>query len=311
VSIGNDKPARLKVSGTKVWPYIFCAPFVLAYFGFSLFPTLFSFYISLFDWSGIGSKTYLGLRNYVNILTKDVLFYKSIYNTFIIMLMSIPVQLFAGLVLAQIIFNLRRSQRFFQTISFLPYVTAPVAVGFIFGYIFDWHAGYINVLLMKLGILQEGIYWLQSPFYSRMIVAIMKLWKYCGYSMIIYAAGMTAIPIEIYEAATVDGSSTLKTFFKITLPLLRNTTVFLVVTSIIQGLQTFDEPVLLYQGWGANPTVGGPDYSVLTVVWKFYDDAFRTNTMLGYGAAVSYLLFIIIVLLSLISYKVSSGKEDA
>lgn len=310
MNMGHNKVARNSLSGPKVWPYVFCAPFVIAYFAFNLFPTFYSFYISLFDWSGIGSKTFIGLKNYIQILTRDKLFYKSTYNTFIIMLTSIPIQLFLGLILAQIIFNLKKAQKFVQTISFLPYVIAPVAVGFIFGYIFDWQAGYINVLLQELGLIQEGIYWLNSPLYSRAIVAGMKVWKYCGYCMIIYTAGMTAIPVDIYEAAKVDGTSTLTTFFKITIPLLRNTTVFLITTSIIQGLQTFDEPVLLYSGWSLTPAVGGPDNSVLTVVWKFYDDAFKTNMMLGYGAAVSYLLFVIIVVLSIISYKVSSGKED-
>lgn len=294
---------------TRIWPYIFVAPFAIFYMIFSLFPILYSFYISLFDWNGISDKVFIGIKNYIRIFTKDPLFYKSVWNTILMMLMSTPITLILGMILAFALFNMTRGKKFFQTANFLPYITTPVAIGFIFSYLFDWSSGYINLVLIKLGIIHQGIYWLQDPWTARMVVAIMIIWRYLGYFMTIYLAGLTAIPDEIYEAAKVDGASIIKIFFKITIPMLKNITVFLIVTSVIGGLQMFDEPVMLYSGWGA-ANVGGPDHAVLTVVWKFFDDAFRTNSYLGYGAAISYSLFVIIVVCSLISYKLSARSDE-
>ncbi|TBL81511.1 carbohydrate ABC transporter permease [Paenibacillus thalictri] len=293
----------------KAAPYLFCAPFIIGYTVLSLFPILYTFFISLHDWNGIAPKVFIGFKNYISILTQDKLFYKSLVNTIVMMLMAMPFQLLFGLILAQIVFNLKKGRSFFQITSFLPFITAPVAVGFIFAYLFDWNLGYINVALKSLGMINEGVYWLQIPLASKLVVALMKIWKLTGYCMIIYIAGMTAISPEIYEAASVDGSSRLNTFIKITIPMLKHITLFLFVTSVISSLQLFDEAALLYSGWGAAQSVGGPEYAVLTVVWKFYDDAFKTNSMLGYGAAESYLLFITIIAMSLASYRIFNGKE--
>lgn len=304
------EPKKSYFRPAKIWPYIFAAPFLLTYIVFSLYPTLYSFFLSLNDWDGIGKKVFVGLSNYVQLFTQDVLFYKSLSNTILIMLLSTPLALILGMFLAHTLFQMGKGKRFFQTTFFLPYITMPVVIGFIFSYMFDWSVGYVNLFMVKVGLLKEGYYWLGDPFTARLIVAFMIIWRYFGYYTTIYLAGMTTIPAEIYEAAKVDGATGIKTFFAITLPMLRNVTVFLVVTSVIGGLQMFDEPLLLYTGWGNVVNVGGPDYSVLTVIWKFYNDTFKTNSMLGYGAAISYALFLIIIILSFISYKLSAGKEE-
>jgi len=301
------KPEK-NLNRSSVWAYIFCAPFIIGYFLFSLFPIMYSFFISFFDWNGVGDKLFVGVKNYITIFTRDPLFYKSLTNTLLIMLMSTPVEIILGMLLAVVLFNMKKGKSFFQTANFLPYITTPVAIGFIFAYLFDWNNGYVNLVLIKIGILHEGIYWLQEPATARMVVALMIIWKYLGYFMTIYLAGMTSIPEEIYEAAKVDGANPFKTFIKITLPLLKNITAFLLVTSVIGGLQMFDEPSLLYS-WGERSYVGGPDNSVLTVVWKFYNDAFKSDSMLGYGSAISFSLFAIIIVFSFISYRISAGKE--
>ncbi|BFT72518.1 carbohydrate ABC transporter permease [Paenibacillus sp. P36] len=296
-------------SGVRVWPYLFSLPFVMCYLIFHFYPILYSFYLSLHDWNGIGDKTFVGLRNYVTLLTKDPLFFKSLFNTIVIMLMSTPFMILLGMVVAHLIFHLTRGRMFFQTVNFLPYITTPVAIGFIFSFMFDWQTGIINMLLIKLGWLKEGVYWLQDPWMSRVIIAIMIIWRNLGYFMAIYLAGMTAIPQDIYEAARVDGSSSFHTFTRITLPLLRNITVFLIVTSVIGGLQLFDEPKLLYGGWSASQ-VGGPDNAALTVIWKFVNDSFVTGTRFGYGSAIAYTLFVVIAIFSVLSYRLTAGKEE-
>lgn len=298
-----------KKSGVRVWPYLFSLPFIACYLIFHFYPILYSFYLSLHDWNGIGDKTFVGMRNYVTLLTKDPLFFKSLFNTIVIMLMSTPFMILLGMVVAHLIFDLTRGRVFFQTVNFLPYITTPVAIGFIFSFMFDWQTGILNMLLIKIGWLKEGVYWLQDPWMSRMIIAIMIIWRNLGYFMAIYLAGMTAIPQDIYEAARVDGSSSFHTFVKITLPLLRNITVFLIVTSVIGGLQLFDEPKLLYGGWSASQ-VGGPDNAALTVIWKFVNDSFVTGTRFGYGSAIAYTLFVIIAIFSVLSYRLTAGKEE-
>ena len=293
------------------WPVIFATPFLTAYGLFMLFPMLYSFYLSLFEYNGIVEKHFVGFSNYINLFTKDRLFLKSLYNTVLIMLMSLPVNLILGLVVAYLLFSLARGRRVFQVVNFLPYITTPVAIGFIFSYIFDWNSGILNGLLTYFGILDENYFWLQQPWSARLIVAIMIVWRNFGYCMMIYLSGMTAIDQDIYEAAAIDGAGKFKTFFAIVVPLLKNVSVFLLITAMIGGFQMFDEPVQLYSGWSAaSRSVGGPDYSVLTVIWKFYDDSFGSNTRLGYGAAIAYTLFLIIGACSLFSFFWSNRKDS-
>lgn len=304
------KAKSRKQGNIQKWPYLFALPFVLAFIVFQLYPIIYSFYLSLNDWNGIGDKTFVGLQNYIDLFTKDPLFFKSLYNTVIIMLMSLPLTLIVGIVLAYLTFQLMKGQRFFQTVNILPYIITPVAIGFIFSYLFDWQTGLVNLLLIKFGWLQEGFYWLQDPWTSRGIIALMIVWRNLGYFMAIFMAGMTGIPQDVYEAAKVDGATPIQTFIRITVPLMRNITVFLVITSIIYGLQLFDEPKLLYGGWSGSTQVGGPDNTALTVIWKFVDDSFISNNRFGYASAVAYSLFVVIVLFSIFSYKLTGSKED-
>lgn len=293
------------------WPVIFATPFLTAYGLFMLFPMLYSFYLSLFEYNGIVEKHFVGFSNYINLFTKDKLFLKSLFNTVFIMLMSLPANLILGLVVAYLLFSLARGRRVFQVVNFLPYITTPVAIGFIFSYIFDWNSGILNGLLTHFGILEENYFWLQQPWSARLIVALMIVWRNFGYCMMIYLSGMTAIDQDIYEAAAIDGAGKLKTFFAIVVPLLKNVSVFLLITAMIGGFQMFDEPVQLYSGWSAaSRSVGGPEYSVLTVIWKFYDDSFGSNTRLGYGAAIAYTLFLIIGACSLFSFFWSNRKDS-
>lgn len=295
----------------KVWPFLFAAPFVITYLLFNLYPVIYSFVLSLHSWNGIGEKTFVALGNYVKIFTRDVLFLKSVGNTVLIMAIATPTAIFSGLVLAYLLFNLKKGKRLFQTINFFPYITTPVAIGFIFSYLFDYSGGYMNQLLTTTGLLGEKYYWLEHVWSARSIVILMIIWRNLGYYMTIYLSGMTAISSEVYEAAKIDGASKIAIFFKITIPLLKNTTLFLALTSVIGGLQLFDEPYQLYTGWTAGVVnVGGPKYSVLTVIWKFYDDSFKSNSMLGYGAAVSFTLFLIIFAVSLLQLKFMARKEE-
>lgn len=273
-----------------------------------MYPILYSLFTSFTQWDGVGAKKYVGLDNYVTIIAKDPYFWKSVGNTLLIMLMSTPVVIVLGLLLATFLFQLTHGRSLFQTLNFLPYITTPVAIGFIFAFLFDWTAGAVNVFLIRIGAVQEGLNWLGEPMLARIVVALMIIWKYTGYHMAIYLAGMSTISPELYEAAKIDGSSAASAFFKITVPLLAPLTMFLILTDLIGGLQMFDEPRLLFSGSGV--AVGGPERALLTAVWHYYDVTFA-NSKFGYGSGVAFMLFLIIMVFTVLGYKfLGRGERD-
>ena len=148
----------------KKWPYLFVAPFVIGYLVFNLFPTLYSFYISLFDWNGIAQMKWVAFKNYATVFVKDALYWKSLWNTTVIMIISVPIQIGLGLLLAQYTFQVKRSfgQRLTQTALFLPYIISPIIIGALFSSIFDWQLGYLNDLLSRLGLIRTNVYWLEQ-----------------------------------------------------------------------------------------------------------------------------------------------------
>ena len=289
------------------WPVVFIAPFIIFFFTFNLFPIIYSFFLSFTEWNGIGEKVFVGLDNYIRIFTKDATFLKSLWNTLYIMVLGFPISVFLGLLIAAFLSNLKKFRNLFQTINFLPYITTPVAIGLIFTFLFDWNTGIINRIIEFFG--GEGINWLGNAKFAPVVIGIMIIWKCTGYYMALYLAGITSISTDIYEAAKVDGAGTVKTFFKITMPLLKPITIFITITSLIYALQLFDEPNLMFNV-STTSIIGGPDRSCLTMVWNFYDVAFGSTARLGYGSAVSSTLFIIIVAASLIGMRFMSRKEE-
>ena len=143
-----QKPLPQKRNPLAKWTFIFLAPFLLSYLCFTLYPTLYSFYISLTDWSAVdmANRTYIGFRNYIRIFTQDKLFWKSIYNTFRLLL-SMPITIIAGLLMSVLMYSLKRCRQFFQTVNFLPYIITPIAIGLLFAFLFDWNIGLVNQAL--------------------------------------------------------------------------------------------------------------------------------------------------------------------
>ncbi len=299
------------MNAKRKWAAFFQAPYFIFYFLFFVYPTLYSLYISLTDWDsvmGVANRKFIGIANYIRIFTKDKLFFKSLGNTFLIMIIYIPILILGGLGLAVLLYKLTKSRRLFQTINVLPYITTPVAIGMIFSFMFDWSTGIVNNILVNLGIIEEGINWLGTPFTARFVVILMIVWKNLGYYLLIYLAALSTVPEDVQEAAMVDGANRWQAFWKITFPHLRPITVFLILTSIISGFQLFDEPYLLFSNM--NNALGGPGRSCLTAMMYFFDQTFKSSTKLGYGAAISYSLFVIILIVSGIVSKIISKKED-
>ena len=295
--------------GGGLWPYFFLAPYVICYATFSLFPIIYSFFISLTDWQGIGAKKIIGFENYVTILSGgDPYFWKSVLNTLILFLMSTPLAIVLGLVLAVFLFNIPRGRNLLQTLNFLPYVTTPVAIGLIFGFLFNRTDGQINGILQALGLIDEGIFWLGHVWTARFVVMTMVVWKGTGYYMMMYLSGLASVPAELYEAAKVDGANTWQSFWYVTLPQLKPITTFLCMTAAIGGLQMFDEPQLVFSTITNN--TGGPERCCMTAVWHFYNVAFKQSSKLGYGSAVAFCLFIIICGMTILSNKLT-GRRGA
>jgi cellobiose transport system permease protein len=288
------------------WPYLFITPYFLAYAVLGLFPILFTFYISLTDWDLYGNKNFVGIDNFRVLLTQDPYFWKSILNVLIFLAIYLPALVFAGMSIASLIESkFIRRKTFFRLSVFSAYMTTPVAVGIIFALLFDWQGGFINNLLIELGWVDQKINWLGSVSSSRWIVITMVFWKNLGYFVMFYTAGMASVDSSIYEAAVIDGASAKDVFFRITMPLLRPINLFLIITSIISGLQLVEEPMLLFSGWASGSgMVGGPDGSTFTPIWYMFDASFNSTAFkYGKGAAIAYSTFLVIAFFSVFGMK--------
>jgi len=296
----------------KMTPYFFTMPYFICYFAFGLFPAIFALYISFTNWNGIGTKSFIGIQNYIKLFTIDPYFTKSLINTLILMLEYIPFVLVFSLLLANLLFSKHILFRHtFQLFNFLPYIITPVAVGLIFIVMFDSKIGVVNLFLIKIGLLEDGINWLGKVGNARTVLGGMLIWKFIGYHMVMYLAALANIPIELREAAIIDGASAKDVFLHIVVPLLKPVILFLLITDIIYGFQLLEEPMLLFTSWSASSNfVGGPERSCLTVMWNLYDTAFGSKMDYGLGCAISYTLFLLTSVFSLIGFRIyNRGSE--
>lgn len=296
----------------RKWPYVFIAPYVLSYFAFGLFPVLFCLGISLTDWTGIRNIHFVGVNNYINLFTSDPYFWKSMWNTGIIQIITVPWMGVVPLLFAAILYNKNiRFSRFFQVANFVPYITTPVAIGLIFALLFQTRYGIVNSILMSLHLTSEEIGWLDQPLLARMILILIVIWRYTGYNIVIYLAGLANIPSELLEAATIDGANHTQTFLKVLIPMMRPIIIFVAITSIIGGFQVVEEPMLLFSTWVTGSEVlGGPGRACLTAVWNIYDTAFGEAMRYGKASAVAYSLFVFILAFSLIVKRLLSGRGE-
>lgn len=292
----------------KYAPYLFLLPFFLIYGTFNLFPALYSLLISFTKWNGVNEMTFIGLDNYIRLFTSDTMFRKALFNTVLFLCIGMPLQVITGLLLAVLLKSLNdRARSAFQLLNFLPYLTIPVSIGILFQILFDWKYGAVNMLLQGMHLMKEPVNWLGTAAGARTITVLLAYWKYFGYMMVIFLAGLSTIPDELYEAADIDGARWKDKFFRIILPLLRPILTFVVTTSIMGGFQFFDEPKLLFSGL-SKTALGGPDRSVLTVIMYFYNVTFERFEY-GYGAAIAYGLFVIIFIISLMSMRAMTGGD--
>jgi multiple sugar transport system permease protein len=281
----------------KEWSaYLFLAPSLLQFAVLTAFPVVFSFYLSFHEWNILEpAKPFVGLDNYRRLLN-DRRVIQSIWNTLYYTIVSVPATLFLSLLVALLLNNRIRGRGLFRALFYLPVVTSGVAVAVVWKWIFNGDFGLINYYLIQANIISEPIRWLTDPNLAMPSVIIVSVWGGVGGSMIIYLAGLQAIPDEMYDAAKVDGAGPIRTLFSITIPLLAPATFFLLITSIIGAFQQFGLPYLL--------TAGGPVGRTTTIAYYLYNAAFK-NFEMGYAAAISYLLFAMIFVFTLLHMRFS------
>ncbi|MCB2174622.1 MAG: sugar ABC transporter permease [Actinomycetales bacterium] len=282
----------------KLSPYLFISPFFILFFIVGLFPLAYTAFVSLHDWGLIaGQGDFVGLQNYLDVLTQPR-FLTALRNTFSIFLLSSVPQVIAAIAIAAVLDQNIRAKTFWRMGVLLPYVVAPVAVSLIFSKIFADQSGLINELLGNIGI--EPIRWHADPLSSHVAIATMVNFRWTGYNTLIFLAAMQAIPRDVYEAAIIDGAGRARTFFSVTIPMLRPTVIFVIVTSTIGGLQIFDEPRLFDQ-----LGQGGADRQWMTLTMYLYELGWGPQKSFGRASAVAWILFLIIVIVGVINFSIT------
>jgi lactose/L-arabinose transport system permease protein len=278
-------------------PYVFLLPTILLFAVFTCYPYVSALWLSLTT-NTAGETSFAGLANYARLL-QDPLFYTALWNTFVILIVQVPIML-ALAVLLSVAFNslLLKARALWRTLYFVPIVMGLVAYGILFRALFSSQDGFINQLLGVIGI--GPVPWLADPFWAKIAIVIAMTWHYTGQSAIIYLAQLQSIPTELYEAASVDGAGAGHRFWHVTLPGLRPALVLTVILSTIGTLQLFDEPYVL--------TNGGPDNATLTVGMYLYQNGFQYFDF-GYASAIGYALTIIIGVISLIQLRLFREKS--
>lgn len=284
----------------KVTPYIYISPFFLLFGLIGLFPLAYTLYVSLFDWDLLkGKGDFVGFGNFREVLNSD-LFLNSIGNTIWIFLMSSIPQVIVALILAAILDQNLRGKSFWRMGVLLPYVVAPVAVALIFSSVFNEADGLANNLLNLIGIGDQA--WKHDRVESWFAIASMVNWRWTGYNALILLAAMQAVPRDMYESAAIDGAGWARRFTSITIPSIRPTVIFVIITSTIGGLQIFAEPRLFDVSNAGG--IGGADRQFQTTVLFLWEMAFFRRDF-GQAAAVAWLLFLLILLFGLVNFFLS------
>jgi cellobiose transport system permease protein len=274
-------------------PYLYIAPFFIVFGAFGLYPILRTAWMSLHDWDLVGEHRFIGLDNYVRLLS-DGYFWNAVGNTFGIFLLTTVPQLFLALVLASLLNRTRlRARTFFRMAIFVPNVTSVAAVAIVFGMLFQRDFGLVNWLLQLLGVSQP-IDWDAHRWSAWIAIAAMVNWRWTGYNALILLAGMQSIPRDLYEAAALDGAGLWRQLWRITLPMLMPTFIFVVTLSTIGGMQLFTEPLV----FGNGVIIGGDQREFQTVAMYMYEKGIVDLSAAGYGAAVAWALFLLIALVS-------------
>jgi len=294
----SRRPWREDLTG-----WAFAAPFVILFGIFLAFPILASFLLSftsfgLKDLANPVGTSVVGLKNYVD-LFNDPKFWKALFNTFYFVVVGVPLTLVFGLLVATALSRgVSRFRTAFRVGYYLPVITSIVAIAVVWRFLLNPDVGLINMLLGGLGI--NGPAWLADPVLAMPSIIVMAVWRNLGFAMIVFLAGLQAIPSSLYEAAAIDGAGRWQGFRYVTLPMLRPTILFMTVITTIGYLQLFEEPFVM--------TGGGPLDATLSVTMYMYQQGF-TFFHQGYASSIAYVLFVIVAFVAFLQFKFLRSDE--
>ncbi len=293
-AVSKGKVKKQKISSYKKAQrniaLIFLLPNFLGFVVFIVYPVLKSLYISFFNWDGLGTKEFIGLNNYISLLS-DSTFKVSFWNNIHYTVVTVPLSIILGILIAMLMNVKLKGIQVFRVIYFLPQITSMVAIGIVWTTVLA-NYGPINQFLMTLGM-ENPPQWLSSTTWALISVEMVSIWRSMGYNAVILLAGLQGINVELYEAAKIDGAGAFRRFFSITIPMLSPTIFLCLVMQLIGSFKVFDTIMAMTQG--------GPGRATNVLTYYIYQRAF-VDWKFGYASAVAYVLFAIIMVLTLIQF---------
>ncbi|MCD7863618.1 MAG: sugar ABC transporter permease [Lachnospiraceae bacterium] len=292
----KDQPAMKERPGLVIWnkalPYIMVAPAMIIFAVFVIYPLFYMIYVSFFNWNMISEMKFVGLQNYTKMFS-DKTFWQALGNTVIYVLMYVPASMILGTLIAVFIQKSTRLNKILQNIMFLPYIISLVSISFIWMWMMNYDKGLFNYVLSLFGI--EAVNWLGGSDTALFSLALVNVWKSLGYYVLIIVAAPQGIPGYLYEAAALDRSNPVTTFFKATLPMLSPTLFYLLLMGIIAAFKTFDSVSIM--------TSGGPGNATDTIVYELYKQGF-VSYRVGYASAMGVALMVIVGGISIFYFAV-------
>ncbi|MCJ7739576.1 MAG: sugar ABC transporter permease [Anaerolineae bacterium] len=276
-----------------LWGYVFVGPWIIGFVIFTLGPVVASLGLSFADYELITPPHWIGIQNYVELLTRDRLFLLTLYNTIYYTMFSVPLGIILAFLLALLLNVKLPGMNFFRTVFYLPAVTSGVAVSLLWIWLFNPQFGLINYLLRSIGLPGPG--WLVDPTWSKPAFILMSLWG-AGGTAVIFLAGLQGVPQFLYEAAKIDGANAWQRFWNVTVPIMTPVIFFNLVMGVIGSFQVFTSAYVMTQG--------APQNSTLFYVLYIFRQGFKLLRM-GYAAALAWILFIIMVILTIIQFRLS------
>jgi ABC-type sugar transport system permease subunit len=292
---GGSRSARWRKEMNLLW----VLPAFLLYFIFKLAPMIAGIYLSLLDWDGIEPPEFVGLRNYVRMFSDEIIGI-ALLNNVVYALGTVAGKIVISLFLALLLNQALRGRSFYRTALFLPVVMSFVVVGILWSWLYNTQFGLVNSLLRQLGLDFLIRDWLGDPKVALFSLIVVDIWKWYGFHMVIFLAGLQTIPAELYEAARMDGANRWQQFWRITLPLLQPVMLVNVTLSLMGGFNVFDIPYVM--------TEGGPANSTMVMALHIYVRGFKFYRF-GYAAALSYALLTLVTILALIQMKLMSRSS--
>lgn len=283
--------------------WLFLAPEAIGIITLAIFPLIFSLFLSFTNWNlvgGFAEMKWVGFDNFTRLID-DSKFLKALQNNIFFTAITVPVGLIIAMIMAVIIHTKVYAKDLFKILFFIPYICSTVAVAAVWAALYHPSSGPINRFLMELGMANPPK-WLVDSHYAIIAIMVIAIWQALGYQMIIFLAGLTQISEELYESAEIDGASSIQQFKSITLPLLAPTTLFLTITTIISSFKVFDLIKFL--------TDGGPNDASTVIVYRIYEEGF-INFNMGYASAMSWILFLLVIAVTSITWIVQAREKKA